>query len=200
MTGGLIASPTGGHVDPWGVSLGIAAVAAWVLGSLRRRSILRHWRHHPFRMAVERHVANSLIGAGCLLGVAAVAHLLGWPVYDVPLFGFSAFAILAVAIVGGQVTWRTHFLPMLARYDSAHPEVARPDLKRPRVAQPAELPLWTAALVGSVAFAAFLWHPWAHLFHEGNFLIGGLGGFVIGSVISMHTSRIPQVPVVRSRR
>lgn len=191
-------TPTGPHLDAWGIALAALAGLAFLMGETRRWSVLHHWRHHPFRMAIERHMANALLAAAALLGISAATHLAGVPVYGVPAMGLAAVGVFAAALVGGLFVWRGRFLGRLATYDRLHPDLAKPDARLPRIRVSVEQPYWTAAGIGVLAYAAFTWHSWNHAFHEGNLVLGAIGGFGIGSLIAMHTSLIPRPPQPRT--
>ena len=126
-------------MDAWGVALAAAFGLAVALGGSRRQQ-LRHWRHHPFRMSVERHLANALLSAAALLAFAGAAHMAGFPVYDVPLLGVAALVVLMVVVVGGVLAWRSHFLPLLVRYDALHQHEAVRDARLPAAKEWAEAP------------------------------------------------------------
>ncbi len=190
-------TPRGPHLDAWGLALMVVCGTALLMGETRRWSVLHHWRHHPFRMVIERHLANALLAASVLLAISAVTHLAGVPVYDVPLMGASALAVFAATLFGGVLMWRARFIDDLAAYDRDHPQLASADARLPHVKPSAELPYWVAGVIGFVAYVAFVWHPWNHVFHEGNLIIGAVGGFAIGSVIAMHTALIPRPPQPR---
>jgi hypothetical protein len=177
----LFDNPGASHVDGWGLTLLIAAALALGLGTIWTWQLHAAWRHHPYRVLIQGHLRNAALATAAFLGVAAVAHLLGWPAWGTPVFG----AIGVLLIIATIVIWRWSFLPQLRRFEALRPEFATPHAKLPRAKAPAaEMPLLSAIGAGFTAYFIFLWHPWNHVFHLGLWLVGPLVGLAAGSLVA----------------
>lgn len=199
-----LAEPAGAHLDSWAaILIGLTLLFA-LAGVLLRNTVREHWAHHPFRVTIEGHLANALLASAGGLALIALSHAVGWPIYGLPVVGLTMVVLaLAVGITGGSAWW-LHFRKELARYDVRHPHVAQPDAdelpqaKSPRTSAPM---LWAFG-AGITAYAVFVWHPWPHLFHEGNIIYGAPAGYAIGSLVAMYTAGImaPALPRQRAGR
>lgn len=196
----LFSWPSATHIDAWTVVLGLAAIAAvgaGLCGRHRRRSL---WRHHHYRAEVEPHYTAAAAASGALVAIAAVAHADAWAVWGVPLLGAVGLT-LAVATL---ITWRWIYLPQLRAYEQRDSNIATPRARLPAVKpRVSELPLLGVVGGGLAAYALFLAHSWNHVFHMGMWILGGLGGFVIASLVAAQTAdivRLQRHMVRRARR
>ena len=184
--------PTGLHLDAWGGIL-VASALVLAVSALAIRSIVGHgWPHHPFRVTMRFHMANALLGCVVTVALVGVSHLLGWPVYGLPVVGDLALLLSAGVSVWLTLDWWTSLRPALKRYEDKYPAITRANAESfPRV-RPSEsnAPMLWALGSAVVAYGAFVWHPWPHIFHEGNFLYGAPVGFAIGSLVAMHTTAV----------
>jgi hypothetical protein len=188
---GLFSDPGVGHIDWWGVLLIAAALAPILVGFGWRWHLRRHWTHHPLRLRFQGEMANALWGSGVVMGVAAAAHVAGWPVWGTPLFGIGALGLLAaVALARGVM--QAAFREQLGNYEERFPSLARPDARLPRVKLPSdEIPLLAAMGGGIVLYGLFVWHPWNHVLHMGLVPVGGFAGFAVGSLIAARQGKVP---------
>lgn len=178
------------HLDAWGAALLAAAVVASLLAAIWLLQVRRWWRHHPYRLVVQGHIARGMTATAVLLAIASASHLLGWTVYALPVLGLVALALLAL-MVG---VWRWGFLPGLRRYEARHPEVIAKRAKLRLTAVPAyEVPLLAAIAGGAAAYVGFVWHPWNHVFHLGMWVLGGLTAYAIASVVATQRAPLPRV-------
>ena len=178
------------HFDIWGGLLLAATLAAGAIAVTWRWEIQRWWHHHPFRLVVQGHLASAMSAVALLLSVATISHVQGWSVYALPILGLIAISFLA--LVFGW--WRWVFLAELRAYEAGHRAIVAKGVKvRLTEYREAEWP-WVGGLAGGVAgYIAFLAHPWNHAFHMGMWLLGGLIGFVIGSLIATKTAGLPGI-------
>lgn len=193
----LLGEPHRSHLDLWGIGLlGLFALIVIITVGWRWE-IRSRWPHHPFRAVVQGLLVKGTGALSVLAGVAAAAHVLGWSVYGVPLFG-GLVALVFTAIV---VHWRFLVLPQLRRYERRHPEVAVVHARlRPVTAPWSEIPLIAGLAGGFVGYAAFVWHPWSHAYHMGMFVLGGLASYVVACVVVTWSAGVPPVsPQSRGR-
>ncbi len=121
-----------------------------------------------------------------LLSVATVAHILGWTLWGSTIFGGLVLGLGAILTVWAGLTFATQFSERMARYDQRFPHAAArfADLPRPKVRE-SMYPFVCAAAVGFVGYFSFLGHTFNHVFHEGNWIIGGIAGWSIGTLVHM---------------
>lgn len=179
---GLLTSSPRPHVDVWGLTLALLALAGltiWLVASWRRRSAV-----DLLVASIERWYAAAIAASAWFLGIAAAAHGLGWPVWSVPLLGAIGVAMLGIA----GALWLVRFRPV-ARSIAVRTGEVEP---RRRSGQRDAAPVypWLASVAGGIVlYMAFSEHPWPqHVFHMGMYLLGGLLGFYAGSVTATEAS------------
>lgn len=181
MSHGLLDFPGRQHADLWLVILIAATAAAAVMATLWEWQLSHAWRHHPFRMTVEGHLANAAIAVAVLLGVASAAHGLGWDAWGAPLLGVIGILLLLATVIVRRVA----FLPQMHDYEAGSPELTTPRAKLPR-AQPDRMmfPVIVALGGAPAAYLAFGWHSWNHAFHMGMSILGFLVVFAVASLVA----------------
>ena len=182
--------PTALHLDAWAGVLLAAAFMLAAAATLLRLNALRRWGQHPFRFSTQLYASNALLGCTLTMALVGISHAAGWPIYGLPVVGGLGL-LLSVGVSGFlAVDWWTYIRPELARYDKRYPTAGVPKrgMVRPlRQTQSSAPVMWTLG-TAAVAYAVFVWHPWPHIFHEGNWLYGAPAGFAIGSLVAMHRS------------
>lgn len=178
------------HLDAWGIVLAVTGLVASAVAITWSWQLRRWWHHHPFRRVIHGHLMRAMTAAAILLVVATLSHLLGLTIYALPALGLISLALFIAVIV----VWRWLFLPSLLRYERSHPEAAvkRAHLRLSKV--PAtEIPLFACPAGAFVAYFSFEWHPWNHSFHMGMWILGGLFGYAVGSLVASRTALLPRI-------
>lgn len=188
----ILDEPAGLHLDSWGVVLLASGLLLGSAGVTLRLGTIRDWAHHPFRLNTQARAANALLGSAMTTVLVGASHLLGWPIYGLPVVGVLALGFSASLIGFLAIDWWTQIRPELERYEARYPgvAVARSDtFNRLELSKSSAPTLWTLG-VAAIAYGAFVWHPWPHILHEGNWLYGAPAGFAIGSLVAMRRSAV----------
>lgn len=187
MSHGLLDFPTGAHVDAWVVILSTAAAATAGTAATWGWRLQHRWRHHPYRMTVEGHVVHAMWAAGIILGIAAMAHGLGWPAWGAPLLCAIGLGLVMATLAARRFA----FLPQLRAYERNAPELIEPRAPLPRAAvRPAIFP-WIVGMIGApVAYLSFTWHRWNHVYHEGMYLLGFVIVFGVASLVATQLEEV----------
>ncbi|MHB8508021.1 MAG: hypothetical protein ACYDGR_05140 [Candidatus Dormibacteria bacterium] len=196
----LIMAPTGRHLDLWGGVLIALASVSLVTGILGFTRLHQLWRRHPYKLLIGSMVTRAVLGIGLFLLVAAVAHTQGWPVYGTPLFGLIGLLMLGAALAWTAAFWALRLRSLLQRYEKRYPEVISGTANIAPARMPhIEMPYLLMPLGGFIAYAAFIWHPWSHLFHEPNWLLGAPVGYAVGNLIGLARYGVPPGPTLIQR-
>jgi hypothetical protein len=197
----LLDDPMGVHVDVWD-SILLATALVFALGGVSIHTWLaQRWAHHPFRVVIQGHMANALLGCAVALALIGASHFLGWPIYGLPVVGMLALMVSVGVVTWLVVDWWSYVRPELTQYETKFPAVkeAHSEVLSGAHKTRSQAPMLWGLSGAFVAYAAFVWHPWPHLFHEGNFVYGAPVGFAIGSLVAMHKSTVP-APTVPPKR
>ncbi|MHB8508023.1 MAG: hypothetical protein ACYDGR_05150 [Candidatus Dormibacteria bacterium] len=193
-----LTAPDTTHIDPLGLSLAGLALALLVAGLVGRLRAAGPWRHHPFRLMLGHYWGRGAAALGLLTAVAAASHAGAVPVYGTRLAGAGMIVMVAAVLLGAGLGWRFRLATLMTRYDQRYPEVLAADAGRAEVVK-LETPMWSMIFVGVGAYLAFVWHPWNHVFHEGNIVLGALAGYAAGCLVGVLRYGPPPPPRVTPR-
>lgn len=191
-----LAAPGAFHLDALGLAL-VAATGAFLgVGLALISRARRSWRRNPFRIMLGHYLGRGAISLGLLTMIAAAAHIAGIPVYGTRAAGLGTLIFLLVAALSAGLGWRFHLAVLMRKYEERYPEVVDAAKGKAATARLVKLeaPMWFMLFIGAGAYLAFIWHPWNHIFHEGNIALGGLAGYAIGCLVGVLRYGAPPPP------
>lgn len=200
----LLRSPASPHLDVLGATDTAVMLAALAAAAVARLYQRHRWPAHPVRRVVYTDLSRAGTALGLMVAIPTIAHLSGLQVYGSGLASDLAVGVILVAGVWVALEWRLDIRPLLAKYDRRFPETGARGATAVRARMPRqEGPFLWAVATGFVAYAAFVWHPWSHLLHEGNWIPGALAGYALGCIYAIRRTDVPmpsQPAPVRGRR